>query len=132
MAIFPALADETIMFRAVLEKSWKTKNGKLKWQTFKRMKKDTEGVSVFTSVESAKENLVKPFFGMASVHVGRVRKASSSDDLLDVIRDAEAHANIIGIPYIYDKLEAEQNLLTDKMIFLCRRIAEHAATLLPE
>jgi hypothetical protein len=132
MAAFPVLLDETIMFRAVLEKSWKTKDGKLKWQTFKRMRKDTEGVSVFTTVESATENLLKPFFGMASVHVGRVRQASTDADSLDVIQDEETHANIIGIPYIYDKPEDEQNLLNDKMIFLCNRIAKQAAELLPE
>jgi hypothetical protein len=133
MAAFPALPDETIMFRAVLEKSWKTKDGKLKWQTFKRMKKDTDGVSLFTTVESATEELTRPFFGMASVHIGRVRQASTETDLLDVIQDAETHANITGIPYIYDKPEDEQNLLNDKMIFLCRRILEQeAAALLPD
>jgi hypothetical protein len=132
MTTFPALPDETVMFRAVLEKSWIAKDDKLKWQTFKRMKKDTDGVSVFATVENASENLLKPFFGFASVHVGRVRKASNGNDLLDVVQDAESHANITGIPYIYDKPEAEQNLLNDKMIFLCRRIAEQAANLITE
>ena len=57
MMIFAALSDETKLFRAILEKSWKTKDGKLKWQTFKRMKKDFDGVSIFTTPESAEENL---------------------------------------------------------------------------
>lgn len=131
MADFPALPDETIMFRAVLEKSWKTKDGKLKWQTFKRRCRDKDGVSLFTTVDSATKELTRPFFGMASVHIGRVRQASTETDSIDVIQDAETHANITGIPYIYDKPEDEQILLNDKMIFLCRRILEkEAATLL--
>lgn len=132
MTTFPALTDETVMFRAVLEKSWIAKDGGLKWQTFKRMRKDTDGVSVFNTVENAKETLLKPFFGIASVQVGRVRESSEGADLLDVIQDAESHANITGIPYIYDKPDTEQELLKDKMIFLCRRIAERAANLIPE
>jgi hypothetical protein len=132
MADFPHLPDETVMFRAILEKSWKTADGKLKWQTFKRMKKDEDGVSVFKTTEDAQENLTRPFFGFSSVHVGLVREASHESDILDVIQDTETHANITGIPYIYDKSEAEQNSLNDKMIFLCRRIAEHAARILPE
>lgn len=132
MTTFTALSDETTLYRAVLEKSWKTKDGKLKWQTFKRMQKDVDGVSVFITPEAARENLQKPFFGMASVHVGKVRASSYGDDILDVIQDAEIHANITGIPYIYDKPEDERNALNDKMIFLCRRIAESAAELIQD
>ena len=132
MTTFAALSDETILFRAILEKSWKTKDGKLKWQTFKRMKKDVDGVSIFTTPESAEANLQRPFFGMAAVNVGRVRKSSTNEDILDVIQDAETHANITGIPYIYDKPENEQAALSDKMTFLCRRIAENAAEIIPE
>lgn len=132
MTTFAPLSDETILFRAILEKSWKTKDGKLKWQTFKRMKKDVDGVSIFTTPESAEENLQRPFFGMASVNVGKVRKSSFEEDVLDVIQDAETHANITGIPYIYDKTENEQVALSDKMTFLCRRIAENAAKIISE
>ena len=132
MTIFAALSDETILFRAILEKSWKTKDGKLKWQTFKCMKKDVDGVSIFTTLESAEENLQRPFFGMASVNVGKVRESSTEEDVLDVIQDAETHANITGIPYIYDKPEDEQDKLNAKMIFLCRRIAENAAKIISE
>lgn len=132
MPTFAALSYETLLFRAILEKSWKTKDGKLKWQTFKRMKKDVDGVSIFTTPESAEENLQRPFFGMASVNVGKVRESSTDEDVLDVIQDAETHANIIGIPYIYDKPENEQDNLNAKMIFLCRRIAENAARIISE
>ena len=132
MTTFAALLDETILFRAILEKSWKTKDGKLKWQTFKRMKKDVDGVSIFTTPEAAEENLQRPFFGMASVNVGKVRESSNNQDVLDVIQDTANHANITGIPYIYDKPENEQAVLRDKMTFLCRRIAENAAKIIPE
>jgi hypothetical protein len=132
MTTFAVLSDETILFRAILEKSWKTKDGNLKWQTFKRMKKDVDGVSIFTTTEAAEENLQRPFFGMASVNVGKVRNSSFEENILDVIQDAETHANITGIPYIYDKPENEQVALSDKMTFLCRRIAENAAKILPE
>ena len=132
MTTLAALLDETILFRAILEKSWKTKDGKLKWQTFKRMKKDVDGVSIFTTPESAEENLQRPFFGMASVIVGKVRESSFEKDVLDVIQDAETHANITGIPYIYDRTENEQVALGDKMTFLCRRIAENAAKIISE
>jgi hypothetical protein len=132
MTTFTVLPDETILFRAVLEKSWKTKDGKLKWQTFKRMKKDVDGVSVFTTPEAAQENLSRPFFGMASVLVGNVRKISTDTDTLDVIQDGENHANITGIPYIYDKPENEQDALNARMIRLCRLIAENAAKLIAD
>ncbi len=132
MTNLAVLSDEAILFRAILEQSWKTKDGKLKWQTFKRMKKDIDGVSVSTTPESAEENLKRPFFGIASVHVGNVRESSTAEDKLDVIQDAETHANITGIPYIYDKPENEQDTLNAKMIFLCRRIAENAAEIISE
>lgn len=132
MTIFAVLLDETTLFRAILEKSWKTKDGKLKWQTFKRMKKDVDGVSIFTTPESAEENLQRPFFGIASVNVGKVRESSFEEDVLDVIKDAEIHANITGIPYIYDKPENEQVAFSDKMTFLCRRIAENAAKIISD
>ena len=132
MTTFAALSDETILFRAILEKSWKTRDGKLKWQTFKRRERDKDGVSVFVTPESAEENLQRPFFGVASVNVGKVRESSFEEDTLDVIQDEETHANITGIPYIYDKPENEQVTLSDKMTFLCRRIAENAAEIIPE
>lgn len=132
MTTFAALSNETILFRAILEKSWKAKDGTLKWQTFKGMKKDVDGVSVFTTPSSAEQNLQRPFFGMASVNVGKVRESSTNEDILDIIQDAETHANITGIPYIYDKAENEQAALSDKMTFLCRRIAENAAKIIPE
>jgi hypothetical protein len=132
MTTFAALSNEAIFFRAILEKSWKTKDGKLKWQTFKRMRKDVDGVSVFITPESAQVNLQKPYFGIASVNIGKVRDSSFENDELDVIQDTEDHANITGIPYIYDKPEDEQATLNDKMIFLCRRIAENASEIIQE
>ncbi len=129
MANFPPLPCKQILFRAVLHES-QIKNGKLKWQAFKRLEKDKDGVSLFMTVENAQEGLKDPIAGMSSVHVGRVRDSSDGENSLEVEQDADIHANILGIPYIWDKVEPERKHLEDKMTFLCRRIAETAARLI--
>ena len=40
--------------------------------------------------------------------LGRYANLHLNEDVLDVIQDTETHANIIGIPYIYDKPENQQ------------------------
>jgi len=130
MANFPPLPCSKILFRAVLHESQIGKNGKPKWQVFKRLGKDTDGVSLFMTVETASEGLKDPIAGMSSVHIGRVRDASHENDKLEVEQDEEFHALILGIPYIWDKVGAERENLEVKMTFLCRRIAENAARLL--
>lgn len=129
MANFPPLPCSQILFRAVLHES-QIKRGKLKWQVFKRLEKDTDGVSLFLTVESASEGLKDPIAGMSSVHVGRVKDVSDNGNNLDIEQDDEFHAVIIGIPYIWDKVGTERNDLEDKMTFLCRQIAETAARLI--
>ena len=129
MANFPPLPCSKILFRAVLHES-QIKNGKLKWQVFKRLEKDRDGVSLFTTIENASEGLKRPFAGMSSVHVGRIRDISDNDGNLDVEQDEEFHANILGIPYIWDKTGAERTISEDRMIFLCRQIAKSAARLI--
>lgn len=131
MANFPPLPCSRILYRAVLHES-QIKKGKLKWQVFKRLEKDKDGVSLFLTVESASEGLKYPIAGMSSVHVGKVKDVSDNGNSLEVEQDEEFHAVILGIPYIWNKVGEERESLETQMTFLCRRIADTAARLITE
>lgn len=67
-------------------------------EAFIRRPTDHEGLSVFIaatcSLDRARSHL-KTCYGVATLHVGRIRDA---DPALDVVRDSEIHADIVGMP----------------------------------
>lgn len=132
MAEFPPLDCSKILFRAVLNPKWITKDGKLKWQNFKRRtEKDKDGVSLFFSPADATSELSEPVAGMASVHVGLVRDCPPVDESLDVVQDQVNHAVITGIPFpLGSGDEANYVVVNADMIKLCKEIAEKAGRIL--
>jgi hypothetical protein len=95
----PLVCDH-IVFRALLKRGWidVVTNTVLPGAFFRRPSpKDPDGLSVDTY---SPQNCVAGFsttFGVASLHVGRVRDLG-----LDVVPDEETHANVIGLPYAAD------------------------------
>ncbi len=133
MSNFPALDCQQILFRAVLLKDWIRPDRSIKWQAFKRFRKDYDGVSLFFSRQGAVENLREPYFGLMSVHVGRIREINLQGIPLDVIRNEPEHAYIHEVP-CPDHIDDEDEKLrrTEAMRYLCDRIAKEAARLIPE
>ena len=126
MGDFPPLPSESIVFRAIIYDNL-IKNGSIRWQAFKPREKDTDGVSVAFTVQDAASQFSNPIFGMISVHVGRVREISYQDIILDIIQDEETHANITGIPYVWNVEGDGKIRLEDIMQYLCNQIVKLAS-----
>ncbi len=131
MATAP-LPCSTILFRAIVINGGTRADGRIKWQAFKRMLKDADGVSLFVSPETASAVFDEPVKGLMSVHVGRVRDASDEAGSLDVVQDSKTHALITGIPYPYDCENDDERLeMEGRMTSLCNKLAKTAARLIP-
>lgn len=124
---FPPLESEKIVFRALIYDNLIKKDGSVRWQAFKPRERDVDGVSVAFTPEDAAKQFSDPIFGMMSVYVGRVREISHEEITLDVIQDAVDHANITGIPYIWNFTGDEKIKQEDIMQFLCGQIVKKAA-----
>jgi hypothetical protein len=130
MAEFPPLDCSKIMFRAILHASQINRDGTLKWQVFKRLRKDHDGVSVSFTEAGAVAGLKNPIAGMMTVHVGRVRNVVIAGVGLNVIQDAIDHAYIDGIPYPDESLsQDEQNTRNTLMMEQCMELAKSAGRL---
>jgi hypothetical protein len=127
MAPFVALECPRVVFRTIFRKEWIRSDGSFKWQAFKPYRSDTLGVSTFIDLEGIKEHATQPFFGIASVKVGRVRDCSNDASILDVVQDTSWHANITGIPFPYIPDNLEDPTLAEKMRDFCTAITENAA-----
>lgn len=127
MGDFPPLQSESLVFRAIIYDNLIKKDGSVRWQAFKPRERDVDGVSVAFTVQDAASQFSDPIFGMTSVHVGRIREISHQEISLDVIQDEETHANIIGIPYIWNVAEDEKIRLEDIILYLCNQIVKLAA-----
>lgn len=94
------LVCSTIVYRAMARKSWvdAETQGILPAAFIRRpAPADEDGLSVdVISAQSCAKSLRK-CHGVASLHVGRVRNLG-----LDVAIDAHPHANIVGIPRVFD------------------------------
>jgi hypothetical protein len=106
-AEFEPLSCSSIIYRALLRKRWIDQDtGRVKADAY--FLRDSEaGLSVNIAEVCSPEQCAKPFincFGVASLHVGRVRDLG-----LDVVRDSQIHANITGLPHRADDVaEAER------------------------
>jgi hypothetical protein len=125
-----------VVFRSVLFEKWiqRKKNAtmpSLRWQAFKRLQKDTDGVTIWFDKESSSKELENPTFGDISIHVGRVRDCSTTSDNLDVVQDSSNHGFIDGIPYVWNLPEGspERMDLERRMMDCCREIVVKAARL---
>jgi len=127
MGDFPPLQSESIVFRAIIYDNLIKKDGSVRWQAFKPREKDVDGVSVAFTVQDAVSQFSDPIFGMMSVQVGRVREIAYQNITLDVIQDEDTHANITGIPYIWNLAGEEKITLEDIMQYLCNQIVKLAA-----
>ena len=112
----PTLDCGHIVFRALLKKGWidHVTKSVMPGAFFRRpAPRDPDGLSVDTdSPQSCVANL-STIFGVASLHVGRVRDLG-----LEVVPDEETHANVVGLPYADDdRARAE---------FLASRLAREA------
>ncbi len=106
-AEFDPLPCSSIVYRALLRKRWiDLDTGRIKADAY-FLRDSEQGLSVNIAETCSPEQCAKPFkncFGVASLHVGRVRDLG-----LDVVRDSRTHANIIGLPHSTDNLaEAER------------------------
>ena len=106
-AEFEPLPCSSIVYRALLRKRWIDQDtGKVKADAY-FLRHSEQGLSVNIAETCSPEqcaNLFKNCFGVASLHVGRVRDLG-----LDVVRDSRTHANITGLPHSTDDLaEAER------------------------
>lgn len=106
-AEFEPLPCNSIVYRALLRKRWIDQDtGKLKADAY-FLRDSEQGLSVNIAETYSPEQCAKQFkncFGVASLHVGRVRELG-----LDVVPDSLTHANIIGLPRSKDDLaEAER------------------------
>ena len=101
MADFPPLDCSRVVYRTVFRKEWIRGDGSFKWQAFKPYLNDKEGVSTFMTPQDITEHSDKPYHGIISVKVGRVRNAATDNIKLNIVQDKDWHANIT-IPYPYD------------------------------
>lgn len=86
----------TIVYRAMARKNWIDKTAKrvLPAAYFRRPPpKDEDGLSVDISSPQSCSSALRNCYGVASLHVGRVR-----DIGLDVVVDDAPHAAITGLP----------------------------------
>lgn len=106
-AEFAPLPCSAIIYRALLRKQWiELDTGRVKADAY--FLRDLErALSVNIAETCSPKQCANRFmkcFGIASLHVGRVR-----DIGLDVVRDSLDHANITGLPYRGDNvIEAER------------------------
>jgi hypothetical protein len=101
------LACSAIFYRAMARKNWIDKvTQRVLPAAFKRRPSpaDDDGLSVNVASPQSCTSSLRQCFGVASLHVGRVRDAG-----LDVVVDAAPHANIIGLLRdTDDRTEAER------------------------
>lgn len=122
---FAALLCGTIVFRGAIYKNW-IKNGKVRWQAFKRREDNYDGVSL-SMIPDKFEGLDNPVEGVISVHVGYVRDISNEEYVLDIKQDKKLHANITGL-LCADLYEGEEKIkIYEDMKSVCGEIAENAA-----
>lgn len=91
-----ALPCQAIIFRAMARKNWIDPASRrvLPAAFFRRpVPKDDDGLSVDIASPGSCASALRDCFGVASLHVGRVRELG-----LDVMVDESPHANIIGLP----------------------------------
>jgi hypothetical protein len=106
-AEFEPLSCSSIIYRALLRKGWIDQDTRRVKADAYFLRDSEAGLSVNIAQVCSPERCAKPFkncFGVASLHVGRVRDLG-----LDVVRDSRIHANITGLPHRADELaEAER------------------------
>lgn len=122
MPPFPVLECSTITFRTIFRKEWIRPDGSVKWQAFKPYLADKSGVSAFMTLADVREHSDNPFFGVMSVHVGKIRDCSNDVSTLDVVQDKAWHANIKGIPFPYLDDGTEDKSNAEKMRDFCAAI----------
>lgn len=127
MPLFTVLECPILVYRTIFRKEWIRPDGSFKWQAFKPYRTDTLGVSVFITPEDIDDHSDKPFFGIASVKVGKVRDCSTAKYAVDVVQDMEWHANITGIPYPYLEEDLEDPTIAAKMRDICTSIKDNAS-----
>lgn len=127
MDSFPLLNCSKIVYRTVFREQWIRKDGSFKWQMFKPYFNDKVGISAFIEPTDIDEHSEKPYFGVASVHVGKVRDCSNDETTLDVIQDKSWHANICGIPYPYLEDGSEDARIAEKMRDVCEALRDNAS-----
>jgi hypothetical protein len=108
VAAWDELPCGCIVYRAVLNAQGREKvSGKILRGAFLRRPpradgtlRDTKGLSVYLKEKRSVEDVrsaYNPCYAVGSLHVGRVRDVPVLP-ALDVIQDAEDHANIAGLP----------------------------------
>ncbi len=127
MSTFPPLECTKVVYRTVFRKEWIRSDGSFKWQAFKPYRDDTMGVSSFIEYADIEKHADKPYFGVASVKVGRVRNCSNNECSLDVIQDQSWHANITGIPFPYQDDGSEDVKSQEKMRDMCAAVNTNAS-----
>jgi hypothetical protein len=127
MADFPPLECTKIVYRTVFRKEWIRKDGSFKWQMFKPYRNDQIGVSVFIEPKDIEEHPETPCFGVASVHVGKVRDCSNNEFTLDVVQDKTWHGNITGIPFHYLENDLEDTEIAERMRDCCEALRDNAS-----
>ncbi len=126
MPDFPPLDCSEVVYRTVFHKNWIKSDGSYRWQAFKPYLNDKDGVSVFIEPSDIDEHSEKPYFGIISVKVGRIRDCSTEKINLDIIQDETWHANI-KIPYHYDEDGNENMEKRRKMMDYCEAIVNSNA-----
>ena len=98
-SVFEKLADDAIVYRALLRKQWIDEETEIVTSDafFLRKSKNEQGLSVNIASVCSPEQCAARFqncYGVASLIVGHIRELG-----LDVVRDSLSHANIVGLPY---------------------------------
>lgn len=115
----PALTCQTILFRAIPFPEL-IKHGEHKPKIFyRRQNGDSQGISLFTSIEHCRATFGAPIYGVRSVHVGKLLDLETG---LSVVPDADSpnHLNIKYrngdlTPRLIDDAPACRNLGDDLM-----------------
>jgi hypothetical protein len=127
MSSYPPLPCDQITYRAIAYDVWIDKKTRLpKWQTFKRRTRDHAGISLGLTTARCTRDL-SIHYGIVTVHVGYVRAISTEEDPIDAIQNEPEHANIEGLPYLYneDGTPIQDIQLKAKAQNLAEQVLEH-------
>jgi hypothetical protein len=107
---YDELSCSEIVFRALIYATWVDNDtGRVMPAAFIRRQHES-GLSIglrTSAKDFCKRRFNGPTYGVGTLHVGRVRDIVDAD--LDVIRDADDHATLTGIPLAtHDKTKAER------------------------
>jgi hypothetical protein len=91
------LACQRIVFRALTRSGWVAPNGQILSGAFIRRPVDHDGLSVDIASAASCAAPFRKCYGVASLHVGRVRRIGL-DIVVDIVVDMAPHANITGVP----------------------------------